>query len=67
MGRAPNCGNSGAGENHASHGRVGFYAGNRITQLGDNGCVQGVQLIGPVDGDPGDTVAELEEEGCGHG
>ena len=55
------------GEDHSPHRRVGLDPGDRISQLGDDRAVEGVELVGSIDRDPGDTVAELEQESSGHG
>jgi hypothetical protein len=49
-----------AGDDHPSHRGVGLDSGDRVPQLRDYDCIQGVQLVWPVDGNPGDAVGELE-------
>src|SRR5437899_10627087 len=57
----------GARQDRALDRVVGGHALGRVGQLVHHLVVQGVQLVGAVDGDEGDGVAEVEEEGfVGH-
>jgi hypothetical protein len=48
------------GQDHAANRPIGLHGSDRQPQLGDDGVVQRVELVGAVDGDEGDAFADFE-------
>jgi hypothetical protein len=54
---------AGSGEDDRAHPGISGRGVDRLTELGDDLVVEGIELVRPVDGDDGDPVPEVIEEG----